>query len=83
MTEHPTEAVYLTRRRVAELYDIPPRLVFSPEELAPWGHGRGAPCDEKCVCPVHGTALLYSPAGDKHACQDVDCRHGHGMVADA
>jgi hypothetical protein len=48
-------------------------------KLLPWDHGRNLPCDERCVCPVHGTPLLYSPAGDEHACQDVNCRHGHGM----
>ena len=36
-------------------------------------------CDEACVCPVHGTPLIYWPAGDDHACQDVDCKFGHGM----
>ena len=35
-------------------------------------------CDETCVCPVHGTPLIYHPAGDDHACQDVTCEHGHG-----
>jgi hypothetical protein len=47
---------------------------------APWGHGRDVPCDDRCVCPVHGTPLIYSPAGDEHACRDVNCRHGHGMA---
>jgi hypothetical protein len=46
---------------------------------APWDHGRDLPCDERCVCPVHGTPLLYWPAGDDHACQDVNCHYGHGM----
>ena len=36
-------------------------------------------CDERCVCPVHGTALIYAPASGEHACQDIDCVHGHGM----
>lgn len=35
-------------------------------------------CDESCVCPVHGTPLIYSPHWDDHACQDVNCRYGHG-----
>jgi hypothetical protein len=38
-------------------------------------------CDERCTCPVHGTDLIYWPAGDDHACQDVTCVHGHGMRA--
>lgn len=36
-------------------------------------------CDERCVCPVHGTPLIYWPAGGDHACQDVNCVYGHGM----
>jgi hypothetical protein len=36
-------------------------------------------CTEACRCPVHGTPLFYWPAGDDHACQDVDCRYGHGF----
>lgn len=36
-------------------------------------------CDETCVCPVHGTALIYWPAGDDHACQDPTCVHARGM----
>lgn len=36
-------------------------------------------CDESCVCPIHGTALWWWPAGRKHACQEVDCRYGHGL----
>jgi hypothetical protein len=46
---------------------------------APWEHGRDQQCDERCVCPVHGTPLIYWPAGEDHACQDVNCRYGHGM----
>ena len=39
-------------------------------------------CDDGCVCPVHGTPLIYWPHGDDHACQDVTCRYGHGMSAE-
>lgn len=49
------------------------------ELTAPWEHGSRLPCDERCVCPVHDTPLLFSPASGEHACQDADCRHGHGM----
>jgi len=35
-------------------------------------------CGIACICPVHGTPLIYWPAGDDHACQDVDCEYGHG-----
>ena len=35
-------------------------------------------CNDYCVCPVHGIPLLYSPARDDHACQDIACEHGHG-----
>jgi hypothetical protein len=35
-------------------------------------------CDDRCLCPVHGTPLLYAPSTDDHACQDVDCVHGRG-----
>ncbi len=38
-------------------------------------------CDDECVCPVHGTPLIYWPAGDDHACEDASCIHGHGMDA--
>lgn len=37
-------------------------------------------CGERCVCPIHGTPLLYAPAQDEHACQDPDCKHAHGIV---
>jgi hypothetical protein len=35
-------------------------------------------CDRRCSCPIHGTQLVYWPAGDDHACQDIDCKYGHG-----
>lgn len=44
-----------------------------------WEHGRDQKCDEHCLCPIHHTPLIYWPAGDDHACQDVDCRYGRGM----
>jgi hypothetical protein len=40
-------------------------------------------CNEACVCPVHGTDLIYSDATDDHACQDVSCEYGHGGAAGA
>ena len=39
-------------------------------------------CDDGCVCPIHGTPLIYWPHGDDHACQDITCRYGHGMNAE-
>lgn len=36
-------------------------------------------CDGSCRCPVHSTPLIYWPAGDDHACQDVDCEYGSGF----
>ena len=36
-------------------------------------------CDDRCVCPVHGTPLIYWPAGDDHACREQDCIYAHGM----
>lgn len=45
----------------------------------PWEHGRDQPCDERCTCPVHGSPLLYWPARNDHACQDVNCQYGDGM----
>lgn len=36
-------------------------------------------CDERCVCPEDGLPLFYAPAIDDHACQDVECRYGHGL----
>lgn len=33
-------------------------------------------CDDKCVCPYCGTALVYSPRWNEHACQDIDCYYG-------
>jgi len=36
-------------------------------------------CDDQCVCPIHHTPLFYSPQFRKHACQDPDCVHAHGM----
>lgn len=44
-----------------------------------WEHGPDTPCGDECVCPVHGTPLIYWPARDDHACQDANCRYGHGM----
>jgi hypothetical protein len=37
-------------------------------------------CDDRCTCPVHDTPLIYSPTQDDHACQDVTCKHGHGIL---
>jgi hypothetical protein len=39
-------------------------------------------CDGACVCPVHGTPLIYWPYGDMHACQDITCIHGHGLTSE-
>lgn len=39
-------------------------------------------CDETCLCAVHGTALIYSPAFDDHACQDSSCKYAHGGAPD-
>jgi hypothetical protein len=36
-------------------------------------------CDERCVCPVHGTELMYAPAWNEHACTDTDCVFAHGL----
>lgn len=33
-----------------------------------------------CICPVHKTALYYSPNSGEHACQDPDCIHAHGVI---
>jgi hypothetical protein len=38
-------------------------------------------CTGACRCPIHGTPLIYWPAGDDHACQDADCKHGQGFKA--
>jgi hypothetical protein len=38
-------------------------------------------CNGHCTCPIHGTQLIYWPAGDDHACQDIMCQYGHGMAA--
>ena len=38
-------------------------------------------CDDECVCPRHGTPMIYAPARDDHACQDVNCPYGHGLRA--
>jgi hypothetical protein len=38
-------------------------------------------CDEQCVCPVHRTQMLYAPATDDHACQDIECKYAHGFHA--
>lgn len=45
--------------------------------------GRPHVCDDCCVCPIHGTQLVYWPAGDEHACQDLDCEHAHGLGSQA
>lgn len=37
-------------------------------------------CGDGCVCPIHGTPLLYAPNGGDHACQDPECEHAHGGV---
>jgi hypothetical protein len=36
-------------------------------------------CDERCVCPRHGTPMIYWPRGGDHACQDADCMYGRGV----
>lgn len=41
-------------------------------------------CDpDRCVCPRHGTPMIYAPRSDEHACQDVSCPFGHGIRAAA
>ena len=72
MTEHPPTWITVDTSSAPRALD----LILLP---APWEHGRDVPCDERCVCPVHGTPLFFWPAGEDHACQDVDCRYGHGM----
>jgi hypothetical protein len=37
-------------------------------------------CGIQCICPFHGTLMIYSPAWDDHACQDITCEYGHGMA---
>jgi hypothetical protein len=36
-------------------------------------------CDERCICPIHRTPLIYAPGPNEHACQDIDCTYGHGL----
>jgi hypothetical protein len=36
-------------------------------------------CTDQCVCPIHGTPLIYAPESGEHACQDATCVHGHGL----
>jgi hypothetical protein len=54
-------------------------LSASPEHAGPAARRRKPHrCDETCLCAVHGTALIYSPALDDHACQDPSCKYAHG-----
>lgn len=39
-------------------------------------------CGDDCACPVHGTPLIYWPAGDDHACQDPACEYAHGGMSE-
>ncbi|MEV7681489.1 hypothetical protein AB0O64_23490 [Streptomyces sp. NPDC088341] len=43
----------------------------------------GHRCDRTCRCPVHGTAMYYSPADGLHACQSPNCLYAQGISADA
>lgn len=36
-------------------------------------------CDERCVCPLDGKPLLWSPAFRMHACSDRSCKNAHGL----
>ena len=36
-------------------------------------------CDETCVCPECGEALLFAPASGEHACVDPECVNAHGL----
>jgi hypothetical protein len=36
-------------------------------------------CDDSCLCPIHGTPMLYAASTWLHACQDSDCVHAHGV----
>lgn len=76
MSEQPQPNIWITVDASSATRTQDYIRAFLPQ---PWDHGRDLPCDEHCVCPVHGTPLIYWPAGDDHACQDVDCRYGHGM----
>lgn len=36
-------------------------------------------CDDRCICPIHHTPMLYSRAQNEHACQDPNCQYAHGL----
>jgi hypothetical protein len=64
--------------------DYADRIEQALEGRGPYGYANAVDrvthvCDDSCVCPVHGTLLLYWPVGDLHACQDAECEHAHGM----
>lgn len=40
-----------------------------------WGHPHG-----HRTCPVHGTGMVYWPAGDDWACADASYPYGHGWT---
>lgn len=37
-------------------------------------------CDERCVCPECGEALLLALASGQHACSDPACVNAHGIL---
>jgi len=69
-------------RRLHELAGHRGRAFAPDEEMERLRHAvaqrRPHECDKRCACPVHGTQMIYWPAGDDHACQDVNCKYGHG-----
>lgn len=74
MTEQPTYRFTVDTTSATRALD----LIRSEFPAVP-GHGRNVPCDDRCVCPLHRTPLIYWPAGEDHACSDVNCEYGHGM----
>ena len=58
-----------------------PTRVIGPGERSPFTETMKTDhrCDERCVCPIHETELMYAPAWNEHACTDIYCEFAHGL----
>ncbi len=52
-----------------------------PIESARHPADTGHTCDERCVCPDHGTPMYYWPRGNDHACMEMTCRYAGGLAS--
>lgn len=36
--------------------------------------------EEWLKCPIHSIDMIYWPHGAEYACQNIECKYGHGVT---